>query len=347
MIKYYKPDQIRRQLKELIQDYNIYAFESDDDWDEDTRTAAKKAHENAFRSLRTIFNNLTSFKTKAAATKCLSAVYEKSGTTFLDELVEDCKQKLEYTAKMEYTEWHEAETLPKLRKAIDPLMTSTGHFEQPALWPLARHVFVGVRGSRVLEKVTLIDLPGISDTNQARVELTHEYIKGCDYVWVVAPISRVVDDATVYQLLSRYGKAFKGMICVICTHSNEGILGSEKKLANHFREEDKDTKPFSDFNEQIKAKKAEIKELNAKIIAVKRRKKQATKQQMLDVHVAEETVKEMELQCRRWETQRFEFFVATRNSLVVEQLQESMQSHMPRGQLLEVYCVSNYHYAAL
>lgn len=179
------------------------------------------------------------------------------------------------------------------------------------------------------------------------MDLTHDYIKTCDHVWVVAPISRVVDDGTVYQLLSRYGKPFKGMVSVICTHSDEGVLGSEQKLVNHFKQEDRDTKPFTALNDQIKAKKSEISELNKKINAVKKRKKAATKQQMLDSRVDEDTIKEMRQQCLCWESERFEFLVHTRNSLVTEQLQDSMQSHMPRGKRLEVHCVSNYHYAAL
>ena len=93
---------------------------------------------------------------------------------------------------------------------------------------------------------------------------------------MVAPISRVVDDSTVYQLLSRYGKAFKGMICVVCTHSDEGIIGSEQKLANHLKQEDRDTKTYFTLTDQIKAKRTEMKELMAKITTVKKRKKSAT-----------------------------------------------------------------------
>lgn len=69
----------------------------------------------------------------------------------------------------------------------------------------------------------------MSDTKQARVESTHGYIKTCDYVWIVAPISRAVDDGTIYQLLSRYGNLFEGRICVICTSSDDGIIGSGRK----------------------------------------------------------------------------------------------------------------------
>lgn len=188
---------------------------------------------------------------------------------------------------------------------------------------------------------------GITDTNQARVELTHDYIKTCDYVWVVAPISRVVDDTTVYQLLSRYGKAFKGMVSVICTHSDADIVGFERKMVNHFQQEEMDVELYHNLSEKMKAKKTDITQLNTKVTATKKRKKKATKQQMMEVRDEEDTLKEMRQQLAQLEAERFEFLVKTRNALITEQLQETMQSHIPRGRTLEVHCVSNYHYAGL
>lgn len=164
---------------------------------------------------------------------------------------------------------------------------------------------------------------------------------------MVAPISRVVDDTTVYQLLSRYGKAFKGMISVICTHSDAGIIGSERKMINHLQQEDKNIDLYHTLSDQMKAKKAEITQLSAKVAATKKRKKKATKAQMLEVRDEEDTLKNLRNQFAQLEAERFEFIVTTRNSLITEQLQETMQSHIPRGQVLEVHCVSNYHYAGL
>lgn len=140
-IKYMTPDQIRKMLKETLGDYNTFAFEEDEEWDEDTRTTAKKAHENAFGVLRTLFNDLSDFKTKPAAKALLRNAYEEKGTgALLDILVRDCESKLNYTASRNYTEYHEGKTLDKLRARIDPLMTSTATYNQPALWPLARQV---------------------------------------------------------------------------------------------------------------------------------------------------------------------------------------------------------------
>jgi GTPase SAR1 family protein len=343
---YLQPDGVRLQLRETIKDYNTFAFEVEDDWDEDTRMSAKKAHGNAMKVLRTLFNDNPRFATKNATVGCMSAMYTQQDL-LLEELAANCGVKLKHTAPKNYTVYHEAKTLVKLRSRIDPLMSSTGIFDEPSLWPLLRHVVIGVRASRVLEKVTLIDLPGISDTNQSRVELTHDFIGSCDYIWIVAPISRAVDDATVFQLLSRYGKHFKGMLCVICTHSDDGIIASETKLVNYFRQEDQDVKQYVDLSDRMKAKKYEITTLKAQIAQIKKKKKRATKQQMMDVREEEESLKGLTRDFAHLEAERFGFLVQTRNALITEQMQDVMQSHLPPGHVLEVHCISNSHYAAL
>ena len=143
MIKYLSPDEIRRQLQETLKDYNTYAFKQDDEWDEDTRTTAKKAHENAFRVLLTLFNDLPGFQGKARTKAYMKKVWDDhhdDNVGLVDELVENCELKLKHTISNDYREWHEAETLPTLRRLIDPIMTSNGLFEKPALWPLVRQV---------------------------------------------------------------------------------------------------------------------------------------------------------------------------------------------------------------
>lgn len=81
------------------------------------------------------------------------------------------------------------------------------------------------------------------------------------------------------------------MISVICTHSDAGLIGSERKMVNHLQQEDKDVEPYHELSDKMKAKKAEITQLNAKVTATKKRKKKATKAQMVEVHEEEKTLK--------------------------------------------------------
>lgn len=42
----------------------------------------------------------------------------------------------------------------------------------------------------------LVDLPGVADANAARNNIAKDYMKKCDCVWILAPITRAVDDKT-------------------------------------------------------------------------------------------------------------------------------------------------------
>lgn len=157
----------------------------------------------------------------------------------------------------------------------------------------------------------------------------------------------MVDDGVAYQLISRYGKLFKGMVCVICTHSDDGILGAEANAVNHLREEDRDVKPYGILSDRMKAKTSEIVTLKTGIAKIRKKKKKATKDQMESATADELVVKKLTRELAGLEAERFSFLVHARNELITEQLQEVMQSNMPLGQVLEVHCVSNSHYAAL
>lgn len=220
-IIYFSIKKIRSMLRELFDDYIVYAFERDEDWDEETHTAFQRKQQHAFRTFEVLFCDLDEFKDHQAARDTLKRAYEDGNDPLINTMMESCEKHLKTKLDLEsgYSEYCEASTCSRLREKIDPLMNSRSTYEQPALWPLVQRVCIGVRGSRVLEKLTIIDLPGISDTNETRVNLTKEYVKSCNYVWIVAHISRVVDDGQVFHLLSKYGKAFKGDIMVICTHS--------------------------------------------------------------------------------------------------------------------------------
>lgn len=145
----------------MIRNYNLFAFEKDEDWTEDDRITAKLAHENALRMLRTLFNNLPEFKTKAAATGFLAENFTNKDPTKIDMLAESCEQQLATAIKHpRRRQYKEAKTLTALRAQVDPLVSATSSFDLPALWPLVSQVSIGVRGSRVLDRITLVDLPG-------------------------------------------------------------------------------------------------------------------------------------------------------------------------------------------
>lgn len=51
-----------------------------------------------------------------------------------------------------------------------------------------------------------MDLPGVHDSNAARAAVAENYMKECTGLWIVAPITRAVDDKAAKTLL---GESFK------------------------------------------------------------------------------------------------------------------------------------------
>jgi hypothetical protein len=70
------------------------------------------------------------------------------------------------------------------------------HDDGPALWPLIRQVVVKCKSAALSTGAVLVDLPGVADANAARSNICKDYMKKCDCIWVLAPITRAVDDRT-------------------------------------------------------------------------------------------------------------------------------------------------------
>ncbi|KAG0709519.1 hypothetical protein DFH29DRAFT_869853 [Suillus ampliporus] len=66
----------------------------------------------------------------------------------------------------------------------------------PVLWPLIRQVNVRCNAKALSTGAILVDLPGVADVNAARNSIAKDYMKKCDCIWILAPITRAVDDKT-------------------------------------------------------------------------------------------------------------------------------------------------------
>ena len=64
----------------------------------------------------------------------------------------------------------------------------------PALWPLVRRVSIQCHSEVLRTGATLVDLPGVADSNAARSSIAKRYMKKADCICIVAPITRAVDD---------------------------------------------------------------------------------------------------------------------------------------------------------
>ncbi|KAH6623816.1 hypothetical protein F5144DRAFT_584407 [Chaetomium tenue] len=104
----------------------------------------------------------------------------------------------------------------------------TSVFMQDRYWPFTKVIRVYLNAQVLKTGVVLTDLPGLQDTNLARVCATHDYLLRCNHILIVAKISRAITDASLksslFSVLSRHvpleweetgAKSLK--IAVVCT----------------------------------------------------------------------------------------------------------------------------------
>lgn len=155
-----------------------------------------------------------------------------------------------------------------------------------------------------------------------------------------------MDDGTVNDLLSRYGKVYKGKICVIVTHTDDGILGEERMTANYLHGRGYDIEPWKQFHEEAKEKDKAATQVRKQLKAAKKRKKN-TKAQLIEIRQMGEEHTKMKKEVESLKQKGFAYLVATRSTQVTDRLMERFQKTLPEGQDLKVLCCSNKHYLAL
>ncbi|KAH6632633.1 hypothetical protein F5144DRAFT_574744 [Chaetomium tenue] len=83
-------------------------------------------------------------------------------------------------------------------------------------WPLIKVVRIFTKASALATGACIVDLPGVQDSNAARAAVAANYMKACTGLWIVAPITRAVDDKTAKSLL---GDSFRRQLKYDGTYS--------------------------------------------------------------------------------------------------------------------------------
>ncbi|KAL3053755.1 hypothetical protein OYC64_006140 [Pagothenia borchgrevinki] len=68
-------------------------------------------------------------------------------------------------------------------------------------WPLVKCVTVRVPNNRLLQHVTLVDLPGNGDRNKSRDTMWKKLVGSCSTVWIVAEINRAASEKESWEIL--------------------------------------------------------------------------------------------------------------------------------------------------
>ncbi|XP_038652404.1 uncharacterized protein LOC119965715 [Scyliorhinus canicula] len=115
----------------------------------------------------------------------------------------------------------------KVQRFIDSRTDDSRGCRGGEFWPIVKRVRIRVPRSAVLRTgAVLVDLPGIRDSNTARNNIAKEYLTNCDAVWIVANVTRAIDDKTAKDMLDESLRrqllmdGQYGRIAFICTKSD-------------------------------------------------------------------------------------------------------------------------------
>jgi len=91
-------------------------------------------------------------------------------------------------------------------------------------WPLIKVVKIYTKSPALSTGAVIVDLPGVHDSNAARSAVAERYMKQCSGLWIVAPITRAVDDKAAKTLL---GDSFKRQLQYDGTYSDVSFICSK------------------------------------------------------------------------------------------------------------------------
>ncbi|XP_033998828.1 nuclear GTPase SLIP-GC-like isoform X4 [Trematomus bernacchii] len=149
--------------------------------------------------------------------------------------------------------------------------------EKRLYWPLVKCVTVRVPKNRLLQHVTLVDLPGNGDCNKSRDRMWKKVVGSCSTVWIVAELNRVASEKEFWEILEESCSLMGNggecqQIHLICTKSdiigrsgNQSAAGVRAWILE--RNEQAKTKVMAGFSKQIEVKK-QFREEDFKVFTV-------------------------------------------------------------------------------
>ncbi|KAL3965416.1 hypothetical protein ACCO45_002420 [Purpureocillium lilacinum] len=309
-VDYFSASEIAVLVRELLYSYrqlDLPLVQSLEDTSEEVYAKCERESANAWSLLEAAFKHKPQF-TMSYARDTSDGALERISSQLIQ-----WANELEWPNNGQEGRWVATAT------TAEDCVEQTKQFAHDKYWPFTKIIRVYLSSQVLKTGVVLADLPGLQDTNLARVRTTQKYLLKCDNILIVAKISRAITDkslkSSLFYVLSQHmpleweqSGIQKRKVGVVCTKSEEINLKTAK---SEFCGPGKIISP-----ETMKHLDEEIE--SAKSCGDRLRKKSAKKQQQLAL-------------------------VRARAQHVKANLQRIYASKMD-GRELQVFCVSNTWY---
>lgn len=358
-IEYLNATAIRKCLSEYLESYNEYHFNLPEDINLEEKEALKEQADTALKTFRLLFCDKIEMASPTLAKAYLDRACHEPLDVAVSPFLGWCEDLLSDTladTRDGRIEFREAFSQESLMEKLQAFTTEDPNFREPSKWPLVKSIRVGILGPPILNYATFVDLPGVDDTNQIRVNAAHDAMRSCKSIWIVASIGRVITDKDVERMLSRYGTSYD--IAVVCTKSDLGLDGIG--LADELRRQGQSVSGHDELADEESQQKALALGYKKSLQKLKERKSKARyggvksangsvalRKIDEDILTRQEHLDEAEAKAAEAAKQKFELLLSARNGFTRRKMQDEKQQHLEPGKRLEFFCVSNTHYAAL
>ncbi|KAF5589898.1 uncharacterized protein FSUBG_11004 [Fusarium subglutinans] len=308
-VEYLSMTEIRELIHELLWSYRqlfLPTVESNETSEQEYNRYIRES-ELAWSALRAAFKHKRQFTPKFA---------QDTSDGALERIT---NQLVDWTREIEWPTSGADGFWTSTAQTAEECVQQTKLFMQDKLWPFTKLIRVYLNSQVLKTGIVLADLPGLQDTNLARVRATQDYLIKCDNIMIVAKISRAITDqslkSSLFYVLSRHvpteweqSGTQRLKVAVVYTKSEDINLGTARR---EFCGPDKaiSTDTMARLDTELDA---------AKISGDRTKKKAIKKQQEL-------------------------LLVQARNGHVKTNLQSAYSSEMD-GRSLDVFCVSNKWY---
>lgn len=222
-------EEIKTMMREHLEAYYEYHFSRQDEISEDELETAELDAGTALKVFQALFADREEFRSQDRAQDFLRTAKSSSDIEILSDFVVWIENLIFQIGGDGGIVHRTSDTTEDLAFNLEAFVGNNPTLENedgetleasPSLWPIVKIVRVGLKSHFLNQGLVIADLPGmlhhlevwggsdrsifvlgLSDTNMARVNTTKQYIKGCAYCVLVAPIGRATTDDIVHHRL--------------------------------------------------------------------------------------------------------------------------------------------------
>ncbi|KAL1594580.1 hypothetical protein SLS60_010341 [Paraconiothyrium brasiliense] len=168
---------------------------------EATKEAATDLGKPALKILTALFGDKEEFEDEETATQFLSQLKSAKDHKIVDKLLRWTREIITELSTLGNVATITAHTTDQLNAQLEPFIQQCndpqieGTSLECSVWPFVKHARKYLANPILSKGVVFVDLPGITDSNNARVNCAHRYLRQCDHVIVVANLDRAMDDS--------------------------------------------------------------------------------------------------------------------------------------------------------